>query len=194
MEKGNGKGTRTVTAEKENDFGTFKIAWATWINQPHNGPHQPNTDATPSKQHLNDSPPAVPSPAADNPISKEPNTDDNDHESDGNSKFEDNLVHRTSRVTVLPIRLNDYELNMNELMLLFDDEPQNVKEAIVKPERLKAMKYEIESIDKNNTWILVPLPKHAKAISLKWLYKIKRNMDGTISRYKARLVAKGYIK
>lgn len=76
------KGTRTIAAEKENDSGTFKIAWATLINQPHNGTHQPNTNATPSPQHLNESPsvapsPAAPSPTVDNAILID--TDNNDH-------------------------------------------------------------------------------------------------------------------
>ncbi|KAJ9552987.1 hypothetical protein OSB04_017032 [Centaurea solstitialis] len=64
----------------------------------------------------------------------------------------------------------------------------------MKPEWLKAMTSEIESIEKNKTWKLVPLPKHAKPIGLKWLFKIKRNADGSISRYKARVVAKGYVQ
>ncbi|GJY64333.1 putative pol polyprotein [Tanacetum coccineum] len=31
-------------------------------------------------------------------------------------------------------------------------------------------------------------------IGLKWLFKIKRNVDGSIMKYKARLVAKGYVQ
>ena len=31
-------------------------------------------------------------------------------------------------------------------------------------------------------------------IGCKWIYKVKRNADGSISRYKARLVAKGYAQ
>ena len=38
------------------------------------------------------------------------------------------------------------------------------------------------------------LPKGAKAIVLKWIFKIKRNADGSINKYKSRLVAKGYIQ
>lgn len=43
----------------------------------------------------------------------------------------------------------------------------------------------------NSTWTLVPLPSGRKAIRCKWLFKVKRNLDGSISYRKARLVAKG---
>ena len=57
-----------------------------------------------------------------------------------------------------------------------------------------ACKEEISSIEKNNTWVLVELPKGFKPIGLKWVFKIKRNSDGSFNKYKARLVAKGYIQ
>ena len=44
------------------------------------------------------------------------------------------------------------------------------------------------------TWELVPLPKGKRTIGFKWVYKVKHNSDGSISRYKARLVAKGYVQ
>lgn len=43
---------------------------------------------------------------------------------------------------------------------------------------------------KNGTWELIDLPQGAKAIGLKWVFKLKRNADGSINKYKARLVAK----
>ena len=46
----------------------------------------------------------------------------------------------------------------------------------------------------NKTWDLVDLPPGAKPIGLKWIFKIKRNADGSINKYKSRLVAKGYIQ
>ena len=31
-------------------------------------------------------------------------------------------------------------------------------------------------------------------MSIRWIYKVKHNVDGSINRYKARLVAKGYAQ
>ncbi|CAI7925722.1 unnamed protein product [Closterium sp. NIES-54] len=56
----------------------------------------------------------------------------------------------------------------------------------------KAMESELKSIEENGTWELVELPEGRKAITSKWLFKIKSDADGNIERYKSRLVAKGY--
>jgi hypothetical protein len=56
------------------------------------------------------------------------------------------------------------------------------------------MDEEMVALDANMTWELVPLHEGKKAIGCKWVYKVKHNSDGSISRYKARLVAKGYAQ
>ena len=56
------------------------------------------------------------------------------------------------------------------------------------------MDEEVNALDDNVTWELAPLPEGKKAIGCKWIYKIKHNADGSISRYKDRLVAKGYAQ
>ncbi|CAI7865835.1 unnamed protein product [Closterium sp. NIES-54] len=74
-------------------------------------------------------------------------------------------------------------------------EPANLKEALESSdaeEWKKAMESELKSIEENGTWELVELPEGRKAITSKWLFKIKPDADGNIERYKSRLVAKGY--
>ena len=61
-------------------------------------------------------------------------------------------------------------------------------------EWIEAANNEIEAMRTNNTWELVDLPKGRKAIPCKWVFRIKANELGEITRYKARLVAKGYAQ
>ena len=56
------------------------------------------------------------------------------------------------------------------------------------------MKDELDSTKSNEVWDLVELPKGAKAIGCKWVYKTKRDSLGNIERYKVRLVAKGFTQ
>jgi hypothetical protein len=74
-------------------------------------------------------------------------------------------------------------------------EPNTYKQAMKSPDAAlwrKAAEEEINSLLANGTWELVPLPEGRKAIGSRWVFKVKRNADGSIERYKARLVAKGF--
>eukprot|EP00253_Pinus_taeda_P031716 PITA_31716 len=54
------------------------------------------------------------------------------------------------------------------------------------------MNEELEQIEKNNTWELVPGPHDKNIIGTKWIFKHKLNENGEVIRNKARLVCKGY--
>ena len=56
------------------------------------------------------------------------------------------------------------------------------------------MNEEIKSMRDNDVWDLFPLPKGAKSIGCKWIFKIKRDSKGNVERYKARLIAKGFTQ
>ena len=74
-------------------------------------------------------------------------------------------------------------------------DPDSFKEARARSDwnRWKeAMDKEYNSLIENMTWEIVDRPKGKKVVGCRWVYKLKRNADGTIERWKARLVAKGF--
>ncbi|RVW60174.1 Copia protein [Vitis vinifera] len=58
----------------------------------------------------------------------------------------------------------------------------------------RAMQEEMKMINNNETWQLVERPKNHKMIRVKWVFKTKLNLDGSICKYKARLVVRGYAQ
>jgi len=87
-------------------------------------------------------------------------------------------------------RINLDDVNM--LCLFSGNDPITFEEAYQEDRWKKAMKEEISSIIKNNTWELTTLPEGHNAVGVKWIFKTKRNAEGEIEKHKAKLVAKGY--
>jgi hypothetical protein len=73
-------------------------------------------------------------------------------------------------------------------------EPSSYEEALCNENWTNAIKTELSALMKINTWSLVHLPAHKRAIGCKWVFKLKLHADGTVERYKARLVAKGFTQ
>ncbi|KAM1300483.1 hypothetical protein PS1_011811 [Malus domestica] len=73
-------------------------------------------------------------------------------------------------------------------------EPETYHEAVEDNAWKEAMDAEIETIEKNGTWELVERPADKPVIGVKWVFKTKLNLDGSVQKHKARLVAKGYAQ
>ena len=85
-----------------------------------------------------------------------------------------------------------YAFTVNQLSMV--SIPSNVQDAVADPKWRKAMNEEMEALQKNATWELVPLPIEIKTIECRWVFTVKLKLDGSIDKYKARLVAKGYAQ
>ncbi|WMV53686.1 hypothetical protein MTR67_047071 [Solanum verrucosum] len=71
-------------------------------------------------------------------------------------------------------------------------EPVFIHEAMLNDKWTEAIYVDLQTLINNGTWSLVHLPSSRKVVGCKWLFRLKKNPDGTVSRYKARLVAKRY--
>ena len=99
----------------------------------------------------------------------------------------------------MPQWMKDYvsgeNLSNDEALMVKDAEVEDpiwFEDAVKEEKWRQAMDSEIESIEKNNTWTLTELPKDAKRIGVKWVFKTKKDEVGKIIKCKARLVEKGY--
>jgi transposase InsO family protein len=90
-----------------------------------------------------------------------------------------------------PEKLQDYVMHLATSL----EEPETYGEAMKSDQKdywKEAMDREMKALQENETWELVDLPQGKRAISNKWVYKVKTNADGSIDKFKARLVIKGY--
>lgn len=71
-------------------------------------------------------------------------------------------------------------------------EPVSVESALQQENWKQTMITEFKALQRNKTWTLVYLPEGRRAISCKWVFKVKENPNGTVNKYKARLVAKSF--
>ena len=53
---------------------------------------------------------------------------------------------------------------------------------------------EMKTIEENETWQLVEPPPGCRPISLKWVYKVKRDELGAIVKHKTRLIAQDFVQ
>ena len=49
-------------------------------------------------------------------------------------------------------------------------------------------------MEKNKTWELVDLPADHRPITLKWVFKLKKDEKGAVTKHTARLVARGFVQ
>ena len=155
-------------------------------SSPLDHPQEPSPHHTPQ-------PTAPPSPTLSEPVQSEPAQDSVSSSTLPPPQIFDTL-RRSDRIRRFPhhlqdfvahIELDDHSTEVNTDHLIF-------QQVHLLPHWQKAMRTEFESIRSNNTWTLVPLPPGKRAISSRWVYKIKPSVNGSPTRYKARLVARGF--
>ena len=112
---------------------------------------------------------------------------------------------RPRRHVVPPIRLNDYDCSEEEIAFALYiaevvniKEPHDLTEAKASRDWIKlnaATDDEMDSLRRNETWILVDKPVNRKIISCRWLFKIMPGVEGVEpERHKVRLVARGFTQ
>ncbi|KAL2519245.1 Reverse transcriptase Ty1/copia-type domain-containing protein [Abeliophyllum distichum] len=108
---------------------------------------------------------------------------------------------RDRRTTKVPSRFSDYDLAAlaeNSFDELCGNEPKTFDDAVNGSESVmwwNAMKDEMTSLYKNQTWELVPKPQHKSIVDCRWLYKLKKgNQSSDPPKFKARLVTKGFTQ
>jgi hypothetical protein len=57
-----------------------------------------------------------------------------------------------------------------------------------------AMQMEMDAVERYKTWELADLPAGHHAISLKWVFKLKKDETGELIKHKARLVARSFVQ
>jgi hypothetical protein len=91
---------------------------------------------------------------------------------------------------------DDYEVYVSEEIQMEGD-PTSFEEAMrsaYSSKCLEAIEDEMRSMSINKVWDIEKIPKGAKILGCKWVYKTKCDSKWNIEIFKARLVAKGFTQ
>ncbi|KAG8472475.1 hypothetical protein CXB51_034278 [Gossypium anomalum] len=80
------------------------------------------------------------------------------------------------------------------MAVVSDVEPSTIHEAMAIPSWKQAVNDELQALTRNRTWDLVSVPANQYLVGCKWLFKIKKNSDGSVARNKVRLVAQRFFQ
>jgi len=104
--------------------------------------------------------------------------------------FHSVVVHPLLHTADLHYLSQDFVTSL--LSVMHVAEPYSYSQAKESPEWTATMDKELEALEANGTWRLTALPPKARALTSKWVYRVKFRPDGSIERYKARLVIRGF--
>ena len=102
-------------------------------------------------------------------------------------------TRRSTRQRVAPIEW--WRASANAVEVVDSAEPTTFTEAVTGPNQVHwkaAIAAELRSMNDREVFQASHLPTGQRAIDTKWVFKVKRNADGTVNKYKARLVARGF--
>ncbi|KAL7618098.1 hypothetical protein Lser_V15G04336 [Lactuca serriola] len=73
-------------------------------------------------------------------------------------------------------------------------EPKTVNVALDYSDWVQTMQDELHEFERNCVWRLIPTPKEACVVGLKWVFRNKLDKEGYVICNKARHVVKGYCQ
>ena len=127
-------------------------------------------------------------------------SDEEEEEDDGSDLFHDMISDVSAHEDHDAVADDELAAGMDQFSFLShygDSVPLSLEQAKASPDAAKwqeAMKAELHSLSKHNTWSLVNLPAGRKTVQNRWVFTLKKDREGKVIRHKARLVAKGFTQ
>ena len=88
-----------------------------------------------------------------------------------------------------PNRFTGYMALMSKCIVT---EPYSFQEEVNQPIWVDAMVEEYDSFVKNSAWDIVPRPVGKSVVGSRWMYKVKKVVDGSVENYKAKFLAQRF--
>jgi hypothetical protein len=89
------------------------------------------------------------------------------------------------------------EKNPSEFSTVGENEevkPESYGQAVLDPEWRKSMMSEIKALRNRGCWRVVQTPRGVRLIKSKYVYKLKRDWQGKVTKRKSRLVVQGFLQ